>query len=577
MPRTVTVYVSLWDEAASSFRGFLKAADRSQSVMLVTSVNPKLFGVLELQQPGYTCVDTLEGIKKKELVTIGDLNTFISNSNEQTQEADFLCKASIVCVNQENGWSFVSCTGCHKKLERNGTSLNCTRCLTSDVTGVVRFRVELTVDDGKDSATFVVFDKEMSRLTKQEAAALALDVVHDGGEEQLPACLEELEGKEFVFQIRNVKNQKLELFCHGPNVQNYYFVDPFYLGFRIEPLRELQITYQKRCNGTDGNQVMTGDVVGEIKSVKGFGISNTEIISPVIIRLLIAPTIEVDVALLDDAAAVFKGLLNSRDSTHSVMLITSLNPQKIGDSFYLVSTDATRFYSGPNLPAITEFTTSLRGEHDKELPILDAETVVTYNQLSSIGDLNMFLSNTTSQGAFFSCKAQIVEIVSQNGWYYVSCTRCGETLKYSAASLHCNQCHDTNAIGVVRYQVEILVDDGSNYATFLVLDKDMFKLTKKMQQLCLLMSGNGNNLPPSLAQLRGRDFVFHVRVTPDKFTTNTRPFTVCGISDILNNENFIINANKSVEVEYEEASAGAIALTTTPTAVKEGGPDISSD
>lgn len=31
----------------------------------------------------YTCVDTLEGIKRKELVTIGDLNTYISNSNEQ--------------------------------------------------------------------------------------------------------------------------------------------------------------------------------------------------------------------------------------------------------------------------------------------------------------------------------------------------------------------------------------------------------------------------------------------------------------------------------------------------------------
>ncbi|KAL0877336.1 hypothetical protein Bca101_027041 [Brassica carinata] len=227
---TVTVYVSLWDEAASSFRGFLNAGDRSQSVMLVTSVNPKLFGgnlylnstqgtrfFFDTSLPeiaefvgslgatatqAYSCVDTLEGIKKKELVTIGDLNTFISNSNEQTQEADFLCKAQIVCVNQENGWSFVSCTGCNKKLERNGTSLDCTRCLTSDVTGVVRFRVELAVDDGKDSATFVVFDKEMTKLTKQDAASLALDVVHDGGEEQLPACLEELEGKEFVFHIR---------------------------------------------------------------------------------------------------------------------------------------------------------------------------------------------------------------------------------------------------------------------------------------------------------------------------------------------------------------------------------------
>ncbi|KAL0695623.1 hypothetical protein Bca4012_062803 [Brassica carinata] len=202
---SVTVNVSLWDEAASTFRGFLKAGDRSQSVMLVTSVNPKLFGgnlylnstqgtsfFFDTSLPEiaefvsslgatatqmFTCVDTLGGIKKKELVSIGDLNTFISNSNEQTQEADFLCKASIVCVNQEN------------------------RCLTSDVTGVVRFRVELAVDDGKDSATFVVFDKEMSKLTKQDAAVLSLDVVNDGGEERLPGCLEELEGKEFVFHI----------------------------------------------------------------------------------------------------------------------------------------------------------------------------------------------------------------------------------------------------------------------------------------------------------------------------------------------------------------------------------------
>ncbi|KAL0795575.1 hypothetical protein Bca101_066952 [Brassica carinata] len=195
---SVTVNVSLWDEAASTFRGFLKAGDRSQSMMLVTSVNPKLFGgnlylnstqgtsfffdtslpeIAEFVSRGLLVLTLSEESKKKELVSIGDLNTFISNSNEQTQEADFLCKASIVCVNQENG------------------------CLTSDVTGVVRFRVELAVDDGKDSATFVVFDKEMSKLTKQDAAVLALDVVNDGGEERLPGCLEELEGKEFVFHI----------------------------------------------------------------------------------------------------------------------------------------------------------------------------------------------------------------------------------------------------------------------------------------------------------------------------------------------------------------------------------------
>ncbi|KAG2269452.1 hypothetical protein Bca52824_064007 [Brassica carinata] len=88
--------------------------------MLVTTVNPKLFGgnmylnstqgtkfffdtnIPEITKfvssvggttaQAYTCVDTHQGIKKKEL----------------TQEADFLCKAQIVSVIQENGWSFVS-------------------------------------------------------------------------------------------------------------------------------------------------------------------------------------------------------------------------------------------------------------------------------------------------------------------------------------------------------------------------------------------------------------------------------------------------------------------------------------
>ncbi|KAH0908396.1 hypothetical protein HID58_031717, partial [Brassica napus] len=208
--RNVSVYLSLWDEAASTFRGFLKKEDKSHSVMLVTTVNPKLFGgngnmylnstqgtkfffdtnIPEITKfvssvggttaQAYTCVETHQGIKKKELVSIGDLNSFISNSNEQTQEADFLCKTQIVSVIQENGC----------------------RCETPDVTGVVRFRVELAVDDGKDSATFVIFDKEMTKLTKHEAAVLALDENSSGGEDYLPSCLEELTGKEFVFQIR---------------------------------------------------------------------------------------------------------------------------------------------------------------------------------------------------------------------------------------------------------------------------------------------------------------------------------------------------------------------------------------
>lgn len=40
-----------------------------------------------------------------------------------------------------------------------------------------RYCVELLVDDGNNYATFVVFDKEMLKLAKQDAAALLLDEV----------------------------------------------------------------------------------------------------------------------------------------------------------------------------------------------------------------------------------------------------------------------------------------------------------------------------------------------------------------------------------------------------------------
>ncbi|KAL0716114.1 hypothetical protein Bca4012_065436 [Brassica carinata] len=86
----------------------------------------------------FPCIDTKEGIKKKEHVSIEDLNKFISNSDEQTQEAEFICKARVVEVLQQNGWSFVSCTGCRRKLDKSKTSLRCNRCVNGNVTGVIK-------------------------------------------------------------------------------------------------------------------------------------------------------------------------------------------------------------------------------------------------------------------------------------------------------------------------------------------------------------------------------------------------------------------------------------------------------
>ncbi|KAG2277567.1 hypothetical protein Bca52824_060122 [Brassica carinata] len=50
----------------------------------------------------------------------------------KTEEADFLCKAQIVGVVQQNGLSFVSCTGCNRKLAK---FLWCNRCVSPNAPG----------------------------------------------------------------------------------------------------------------------------------------------------------------------------------------------------------------------------------------------------------------------------------------------------------------------------------------------------------------------------------------------------------------------------------------------------------
>ncbi|KAF3555722.1 hypothetical protein F2Q69_00015454 [Brassica cretica] len=75
-------------------------------------------------------------------------------------------------------------------------------CVSPDIIGVIRVRAELAVDDRKDCATFVVFNKELTKLIKQDAATLALEEMSGGGGQDLPRCLEDLAGKDYIFQIR---------------------------------------------------------------------------------------------------------------------------------------------------------------------------------------------------------------------------------------------------------------------------------------------------------------------------------------------------------------------------------------
>ncbi|XP_048603914.1 uncharacterized protein LOC106381729 [Brassica napus] len=304
------------------------------------------------------------------------------------------------------------------------------------------------------------------------------------------------------------------------------------------------------------------DVVGQIQMVKGYDLKNAEVISPLLIRLRIAPNIEVDVSLWDTAAATFKAVLNSGEKAYTVMVVTSVAPEKIGDKLYLSSTPATKCFFSPTLQAITDFTMSLRGA----VTNFDDNTENATWPLSSIGDLSYFLSNPTDQEPYFVCKARIVDVLGQHGWYYVCCTQCSKEIVWY-------QCGNTNDTGVVRYRVELLVDDGNNYATFVVFNKEMLEMTNQHAATLFLNEVNvglDDKLPQCVSGLEGQTFVFHIRVKPCNSTQNYSPFTVSAISHNIDTKDFNIKESPCVDLRCDEPSTPPPANNTLTAEVEEG-------
>ncbi|CAN6905531.1 unnamed protein product [Brassica oleracea] len=89
--------------------------------------------------------------------------------------------------------------GCNRKLAK---SLWCNRCVSPNAPG------SSAVDDGKESATFVVFDREMIKLIKKEAkSGSCVDTLVAVGGMELPKCLEELAGNGYLFSYVGNSNK----------------------------------------------------------------------------------------------------------------------------------------------------------------------------------------------------------------------------------------------------------------------------------------------------------------------------------------------------------------------------------
>lgn len=88
----------------------------------------------------------------------------------------------------------------------------------------------------------------------------------------------------------------------------------------------------------------------------------------------------------------------------------------------------------------------------------------------SIAELNNFLITAPSQDIDFICNWRVTGIKMDKGWCYVSCSNCAKKLQRTASSFTCVPCNNSNAVGILRYRVEISVADETGEGLFVCFD-----------------------------------------------------------------------------------------------------------
>ncbi|KAF2610009.1 hypothetical protein F2Q70_00009776 [Brassica cretica] len=227
----VSVTLSLFDAQAVSFHQKLGGMRGDPKVIVATSINPKMVGGrLFLNATSGTHVyydketrawesfffrlvarDTglpaaapiLKSYAKFEPVTIAELNNFITTA--PAQEIDFLCTARVSRVETDQGWCYVACSKCSKKLQCTVTSFECARCNNPHSVGSLRYRVEMVVADDTVEGTFVCFDGVMTKLHNlrtSEAVQLLAEEGVNPEDSVMPLLVAGMEGKTYTFQVR---------------------------------------------------------------------------------------------------------------------------------------------------------------------------------------------------------------------------------------------------------------------------------------------------------------------------------------------------------------------------------------
>ncbi|KAG2286785.1 hypothetical protein Bca52824_046389 [Brassica carinata] len=302
------------------------------------------------------------------------------------------------------------------------------------------------------------------------------------------------------------------------------------------------------------------DIIGEILSVKSTVCDPPEEKNRVMVTLKLDSDETVTLSFFDSQAVAFHIQLEAMRVDPKVMVVTSINPKIVGGiglciiiychstlvltslliyggRLFLNATSGTHVYFDKKTEAGAALFYRLVAR-DNGLPSA-APLLKSYAKVETmtIADLSSFIVSAASQEIDFLCTGRVVRIDTDKGWCYVACSKCSKILQRTKSAFTCGVCNNPQAVGALRYRVEMAISDDTAEGIFIWFDGVLTKLHSiRASEAAQMLAEDGVNpedtrLPPFIADMEGKAYTFQVRVTAFNFTEHHNTFTITRIAE----------------------------------------------
>nr|VDD35830.1 unnamed protein product [Brassica oleracea] len=239
--------------------------------------------------------------------------------------------------------------------------------------------------------------------------------------------------------------------------------------------------------------------------------------------------------LWDQAATVFCQKFKSYGSTPRVLLVTTMNPKRIGGTLALTSMTSSRVFMDNDVQPTRDYLDWLGSNSGVANEVI--ADVVTKPETVTLGELFSYIKQETAKVAWFECTATIDDVLHGSPWYYPSCGGCNTKATKGPTSLVCTnkKCANSEVVGVPQYLTKISVYDKREQAVFVLLGDAGRELTGKHASELVARYFEFNEdvgadhtvpVPQTLMDTIGQTRKFVVKVSQHNLTGKTQTITV---------------------------------------------------